>query len=107
MVPDPEPDGDRDSERDTVAQAEEQADCVELPLSLSEPEMVTERVGATLCELPADAVCGVSVVRSEGEEERVAETVRHAEGVGDTLPARLSLRSAEEVPERDEEGLAL
>ena len=46
-------------------------------------------------------------MRSEGEEERVAETVRHAEGVGDTLPARLSLRSAEEVPERDEEGLAL
>ena len=69
--------------------------------------MVTERVGATLCELPPEADCGVSVVRSEGEEERVAETVRHAEGVGDTLPARLSLRSAEEVPERDEEGLAL
>jgi len=28
MVPDPEPDGDRDCERETVAQAEEQADCV-------------------------------------------------------------------------------
>jgi len=56
MVPDPEPDGDRDCERETVAQAEEQSDCVELLLSLSEPEMVTERVGVPLCELPPEAV---------------------------------------------------
>jgi hypothetical protein len=47
-VADPEPDGDRDCEREMVAQAEEQADWVALLLSLSEPEMVTERVGVPL-----------------------------------------------------------
>ncbi len=49
----------------------------------------------------------MSVAHDEGEEERVADAVRQAEGVSDTLPEPLLLRSAEVVPERDGEKLAL